>query len=429
MQVEEILSRLIQIKSVNPPGDETEVAKYLKGLFDKAGIRNEIIESAPGRGSFIAYLGEGSRRLLFLSHTDVVPVTPNWDVDPFSGIIKDSQVWGRGALDCKGLVAAEAFAMLQLAQNRSKLNGQLVFAATADEEVGGVYGVKYLLEHHPEKLQADFAVNEGAEAPIKVDGKSVYFIQAGEKGAAWTTLKTRGISAHGSLPALGVNAVVKMAAVVDRLARYKPKIILIPEVKTLIESLARLYGDNRRVTVTSVDKILEDLPDRTFLAYLQAITRMTISTNYIQGGVKTNIIPDSCTAEVDIRVLPGQEKDFVLNELVKFTDSDTEIVLPDFLGASFSPSSTEGYKLITKTIQDVVGETMCLPSMSSGATDSRFLRKAGIPSYGIAVMDLGYDPTLQMTVHGRNERIDIKSLDVQAEFFVKLAQAYLGKIS
>ena len=145
MQVEEILSQLIQIKSVNPPGGETEVAIYLKGLFDNAGIHNEIIESAPGRGSFIAYLGEGSRRLLFLSHTDVVPVTPNWDVDPFSGAIKDGQIWGRGALDCKGLVAAEAYAMLQLAQNRSRLNGQLVFAATADEEVGGVYGVKYLL--------------------------------------------------------------------------------------------------------------------------------------------------------------------------------------------------------------------------------------------------------------------------------------------
>ena len=426
MQVEEILSQLIQIKSVNPPGGETEVAEYLKGLFDKAGIRNEIIESAPGRGSFIAYLGEGSRRLLFLSHTDVVPVTPNWDVDPFSGAIKDGQVWGRGALDCKGLVAAEAYAVLQLAQNRASLNGQLVFAATADEEVGGAYGVKYLLEHHPEKLQADFAINEGAEAPVKINGKSVYFVQTGEKGAAWTKLRTKGISAHGSLPGLGVNAVVKMASVVERLARYKPKIVIIPEVKTLIESLARLYGDNRRVTVASVDKILEDLPDRTYMAYLQAITRMTISTNYIQGGVKTNIIPDSCTAEVDIRVLPGQERDSVLNELVKFTDSDTEIELPDFLGASFSASSTEGYKVITNTIRDVVGDVICLPSMSSGATDSRFLRKAGIPSYGIAVMDLGYDPTLQMTVHGRNERVDIKSLAVQAEFFVKLAQDYLG---
>ncbi|MEK7353628.1 MAG: M20/M25/M40 family metallo-hydrolase, partial [Chloroflexota bacterium] len=353
------------------------------------------IESAPGRGSFIAYLGEGSRRLLFLSHTDVVPVTPNWDVDPFSGAIKDGQVWGRGALDCKGLVAAEAYAMLQLAHRRSQLNGQLVFAATADEEVGGAYGVKYLLEHHPDKLRADFAVNEGAEAPVKINGKSVYFVQAGEKGAAWTTLKSKGISAHGSLPALGVNAVVKMATVIERLARYKPRIVIIPEVKTLIESLARLYGDNRRVTVASVDKILEDLPDRTYMAYLQAITRMTISTNYIQGGVKTNIIPDSCTAEVDIRVLPGQERDSVLNELVKFTDSDTEIELPDFLGASFSASSTEGYKVITNTIRDVVGDVICLPSMSSGATDSRFLRKAGIPSYGIAVMDLGYDPTLQ----------------------------------
>lgn len=426
MQVQEILSKLIQIKSVNPPGGETEVAKYLKGLFDAAGIRNEIIESAPGRGNFFGYLGEGTRRLVFLSHTDVVPVTPGWDVDPFSGLIKAGEVWGRGALDCKSLVAAGAWAMLELAQSRSPLKGQLVFAATADEEVGGTYGVKYLADHCPDKLRADFVVNEGAEAPLRVNGKLVYFIQTGEKGAAWTTLRSKGVSAHGSLPTLGDNAVVRMANVITRLAKHKPRIILIPEVKLLIQSLARLYGDDREVTNRSVDGILEAIPERVFREYLRAITRMTISTNYVHGGIKTNIVPDSCSADVDIRVLPGQERDFVLKELKRYTNDNVEVEIPEFLGASFSPSDTEGYRLMCQTMKALLGDVICLPCMSSGATDSRFLRKIGIPSYGIAVMDRDFDPNLQLTVHGRNERVDIKSLTVQARFFVELARGYLG---
>ncbi|MBI4287810.1 MAG: M20/M25/M40 family metallo-hydrolase [Chloroflexi bacterium] len=425
VHVEEILSKLIQIKSVNPPGGETEAAKYLKGLFDAAGVRNEIIESAPGRGNFFAYLGEGSRRIVFLAHTDVVPVTPGWDVDPFSGAIQGGEVWGRGALDCKSLVAAEAYAMLELARQPDKLKGQLVFAATADEEVGGTYGVKYLVERHPDKLRADFVVNEGAEAPLKINGKLVYFIQAGEKGAAWTTLKTRGVSAHGSVPTLGENAVVKMAEAVARLSKHRTEIVLIPEVRTLIQSLVHLRGDARRVTKSSLDGILDGFPDRAFREYLRAITRMTISPNFIQGGIKTNIVPDNCTADVDIRVLPGQGEDALLEQVRRLAGKDVEASIPDFNQPSFSPSDLPGYRSIDRTIKDVLGDVTVLPCISSGATDSRFLRKAGIPSYGVAVMDRDTDPALQLTVHGRNERVDVKSLEVQARFFVELARGYL----
>ncbi|MFC1978227.1 M20/M25/M40 family metallo-hydrolase, partial [Chloroflexota bacterium] len=136
MEIESLLSKLIQIQSVNPPGGETEVARYLKHLFDEYQVPNEIIESTPGRGSFLAYLGEGEKSLLYLSHTDVVPASEGWSFNPFSGEISDGFIHGRGALDCKGLVAAEAFAVLQLASS-TKLEGRLIFAATADEEAGG----------------------------------------------------------------------------------------------------------------------------------------------------------------------------------------------------------------------------------------------------------------------------------------------------
>ncbi|MBC7104945.1 MAG: M20/M25/M40 family metallo-hydrolase, partial [Firmicutes bacterium] len=162
MTPEKLLSDLIQIPSVNPPGNETPVAVYLRDLFSAAGIPSLVVESEPGRGSFVATLGQGERRLLFLSHTDVVPAGDGWAFDPFGGAIIEGHVCGRGALDCKGLVAAQAAAVLRLAREGG-LNGTLIFAATADEERGGRLGVQYLLTHHPELLRADFAVNEGGE--------------------------------------------------------------------------------------------------------------------------------------------------------------------------------------------------------------------------------------------------------------------------
>jgi acetylornithine deacetylase/succinyl-diaminopimelate desuccinylase-like protein len=185
---ETVLADLIKINTTNPPGNEIEAALYLKNLFDVAGIPGEIIESEPGRGNFIARLGEGERKLLFLSHTDVVPAGEGWDFDPFSGEIKNGTVYGRGAIDCKSLAAAGACAMLILAKEYP-LGGALIFAATADEEKGGKYGVRYLVDRHREKIQADFAVNEGAEEPVVLGGQPVHFIQTGEKGTGWSILE------------------------------------------------------------------------------------------------------------------------------------------------------------------------------------------------------------------------------------------------
>ena len=141
LEIENMLADLIRIQTVNPPGGETEVARYLKRLFDDYSIPNEIIEPSPGRGSFIAYLGEGKKSLLLLSHADVVLASEGWSFAPFSGEIKGGFVHGRGALDCKGLLAAEACAVINLARNTS-LSGRLIFAAAADEETGGELGMK-----------------------------------------------------------------------------------------------------------------------------------------------------------------------------------------------------------------------------------------------------------------------------------------------
>ena len=422
--VEEILADLIKIQTVNPPGGETQAAQYLKHLFDHYRIPNEIIEPEPGRASFIAHLGAGEKKLLYLSHTDVVPVSEGWDFPPFSGEIKDGFVHGRGAIDCKGLVAVEACAVIELART-TKLNGTLIFAATADEEVGGALGAGVLSEKYPDKIRADFAINEGDE-PLTINGKTYHSISVGEKGPAWMKLTAKGISAHGSVPNFEHNAVVKMAGVIAGLITYQPHIVLTPETKSLLQTIARLDGINDEINESNVEGILQKLRDKTILPYLSAITRMTISPDVIHGGVKTNIIPDSCEAQVDIRILPGQNWEYVLNELKEIL-GDVKAEPLQYHLPSFSSSDNKYYHLVEETLKDYVGDGPILQTISTGATDSRYLREMGVPSYGIGVLTLNMDKSLSDSVHGKNEKIDIASLKIKTEFLITLAKKYLAE--
>lgn len=424
MEIEDLLSNLIKIQSINPPGGEIEVARYLKGLFDEYQIPNEIIESSPGRGNFFAYLGEGDKSLLYLAHTDVVPVSEGWSFAPFSGEIRDGFVHGRGALDCKGLVAAQAYAVIQLARN-AKLKGRLIFAATADEESGGVLGVKWLVENYKDKITADFTVTEGGWNPMRIGDETCHFIQIGEKGIMRPRLKTRGLSAHGSVPTLGDNAIVKMADVIKGLAEYQPQIVLIPEVKQVIQAVAKLEGIGDEISEENIDHVIQMLPDRILAGYFTAITRMSVSTNVVHGGVKVNIVPDSCEVEVDIRVLPGQDQEYVNKEL-GLAIANVEIEITQSNMPTFSSSDTEFYKLIANTMKDSISDAVILPCVSSGGSDSRHLRGLGIPCYGIGMMALDLDESMRQSIHGKDEKIDIDSLRLKSDFLMRLAKKYLG---
>ncbi len=424
MKIESLLSDLIQIQSVNPPGGEAEVAKYLKRLFDEYQIANELIEPSPGRGSFLAHLGEGERSLLYLSHTDVVPVSEGWSFAPFSGEIKDGFVHGRGALDCKGLVAAQAYAVIQLATT-AKLKGRLIFAATAGEETGGVVGVKWLVENCKDKLVADFTITEGGWNPMRIGGKVCNFVQTGEKGIIRPKLRARGVSCHGSVPMFGDNAVAKMADVVKGLAEYQPQMVLTPEVRQLIQAVAKLEGLGNEINNNNTDQVIQRLGDRVLAGYLTAITRMTVSPNVIHGGVKVNIVPDSCETDVDIRVLPGQDKEYVVKELEQVISS-VEIEITQYNTPTFSSTDNEFYRLVLNTMKEYVDDNIVLPCVSSGGTDSRHLRAIGIPCYGIGMMALNLDDKMRQSIHGKDEKIDIDSLRLKSEFLMQLARRYLG---
>lgn len=425
---ERILADLIRLNTVNPPGNENKVAGYLKELFDSFGISAEILESEKNRANFIARLGSGSKKLLFLSHSDVVPAGEGWDFEPFSGEIKNGVVYGRGALDCKGLMAAQAHAVLRLAREGAPLNGTLIFAATADEERGGTCGVKYLIKNCPEKIRADFAVNEGGEEPIFINGQMIYFVQVGEKGTAWSTLRARGKSCHGSIPTLGENAVVKMVRALNSLAGYETEIKLIPEVSLLIRELMRIKNVKEPLNNVNADRLIDCIEeDKGFRETLRAMTRMTVSPNVIEGGSKTNVVPDYCSADVDIRILPGQNKEYILSELQRYLGDEIEIEVKNYAAPTFSTSQSDYYRLIESVTKEVAEpDIVCLPHISPGATDSRYLRNAGIPAYGIGHMARGFESEARNTVHGKNERIDIASLHLKSEFLVKLAKKYLS---
>jgi len=424
MQVENVLADLIRIKSVNPPGDETGVAEYLKRLFDQYAIPNEIIEPAPGRGSFLAHFGEGEKSLLFLSHTDVVTASEGWSFDPFCGEIKDGFVYGRGALDCKGLVAAEACAMFNLALE-NRLKGKLIFAATADEETLGPLGIKYLMDNYGPRIKADFAINEGGEAAVKIGNKTCHLIAIGEKAPVWTRVKTKGVSVHGAMSSLGDNAVVKMAGVIQALADYRPRVFLMPEVRSLAQTVAALTGVSGEINESNLDALIERVDNKNLAAWLTSITRMTVSPNMVSGGTKTNIVPDSCQADVDVRILPGQTREYALGELKRIIP-DIEMEVTKYTAPTISPSDSDPFRLICDTLQSLVGGDLILPGITAGTTDSRILREAGIPSYGISMVTLNLDTAFRRSIHGRDEKVDIASLKLKMQFLENLARNYLG---
>lgn len=425
---EKILSDLIRIDSSNPPGNETEVALYLRDLFEKAGVTVEVIEPEKERGSLLARIGSGSKKLLYLSHSDVVPVGEGWDFEPFSGEIRDGFIHGRGALDCKDLMAAQVSAALQLIEEGAALRGELIIAATADEEMGGRLGAGYLTDKFTDLVDADYAINEGADHPIVLNGRMLYFLQVGEKGTAWCRLKAHGTSGHGSIPTLADNAVVKISRAVSRLNNYRAEVVLIPEVEKLLGNLAELCSIKiDSLGPDQVDALLEELPlEKSFVESLRSMTRMTVSPNMISGGTKTNIVPDYCEADIDIRIMPGQDCDYVESELRLIISRDIEIEFTEYRAPTFSSSQKPFYKLMEEVTLEVAGSnSLCLPIISAGSTDSKFIRGTGIPAYGIGHMAEGFDPQARTTVHGRNERIDIASLHLKTAFLKELARRYL----
>ncbi|MEM3873837.1 MAG: M20/M25/M40 family metallo-hydrolase [Candidatus Bathyarchaeia archaeon] len=425
-EITALLSDLIRINTTNPPGNETQAAKYLAETLEREGFECEVLESAPGRGNVITRLkGTGEKpSLLLLSHLDVVAANPKeWSVDPFSGLIRDGFVWGRGAMDMKSMTAMEVMVMKLLKRNNVKLKGDVILAATADEERGGEAGAGWLVRHHLEKVRADYVINEGGGQAIPMDGKNVFTIQTAEKGILWFKVKAKGRPGHGSVPGAADNAILRINRVVERLGNYRAPMVLTPTVKQFLAVMVEENAEARQALTLLLqnpdkgDEILDMLAqkDKAMAEELRAMLRMTIAPTIIRGGVKENIIPSECEAIFDCRILPGQSTAEALNrikELLK--DIDLEKIEFEIVQAnepSESPMDTPLYGLMVETLKEFEPNCAVTPILLTGGTDSRFFRSLGAACYGFqpALSDLPYGEILKM-VHGIDERISIKNL-------------------
>jgi len=438
-EVTTLLSDLIRINTTNPPGNETPAAKFLAKALEAEGLKCDVLESRKGRGSIITRIkGNGEKpSLLLLSHLDVVPATPKeWSVNPFSGLVKEGFVWGRGALDCKSLVAIETVVMKLLIRNRVKLKGDVIFAATADEEVGGGAGAGWLVEKHLDKVRADYVINEGGGYSIPLKGKHMFTVQTAEKGIVWMKIKAHGRPGHGSIPGAADNAVLHMAEVARRLGTYRSKIKVVPTVKQMIKEFSRERGALARRLSSLVtnpllaDRILDRMAkkEKAMAEFLRALMRTTIAPTMIHGGIKENIIPSECESVFDCRILPGQTKEILLNE-VKDVLKDIENLEYEFIKAdepSESSYDTALYKQMQETLREFLPDCSVVPFMMTGGTDSRYLRQLGSVCYGFQPVktDVSVDEFLRMG-HGIDERISVENLVFGTSVLYRLVEQFM----
>lgn len=441
-EVTSLLCALIRFDTTNPPGNETPCAEFLRQRFEAEGIEAEVAEPAPGRGNVIARLpGEGGgKSLLLLSHLDVVPVQEpgEWTAEPFAGVVRDGFVWGRGALDCKCLTAMEAQAMFVLKRAGVGLKGDLMFSAVADEEVGGDFGARWLANERPETLRADYCINEGGGFSLSVGpGKNVYAVDVAEKGVLWLRLRFKGRPGHGSMPRAADNALVKLSDAVQKVHRHVPPKVVAPIVR---QFLTGVMVAQRGASGRLLAPLLLDSPVSGFLlrqavrdperaGQMDAMLRLTMSPNVAAAGGKTNIIPGAAELTLDCRLLPGQTKETVYQELRRagLDLSSVEIEELESDEPSWSPTDTELFRAIEEALHELAPGVPVLPLLVPGMSDSRFVRQLG----GIAY---GFQPTvpeedgaeLGKRVHGIDERIGVASLAFGTDALVRTILKTIG---
>jgi acetylornithine deacetylase/succinyl-diaminopimelate desuccinylase-like protein len=408
----QLLREYIRVNTTNPPGNEIEGAKFLKQILEKEGFDCNIFESEKNRGNIITrFKGTGENpSLLLISHIDVVPADEDkWKYHPFSGELVDNMIWGRGALDCKSLGIAELMVMLLLKRERIKLKGDVVLAATADEEAGGKYGAGWMVKEKFPLIKTDYVINEGGGDGVLTDKGYIFICQIAEKGIYWMRLKFKGRPGHGSRPHED-NCIAKMAKAINMISSYSSPI----KVNDVVEKFVEGFGIDKKVFDQNLsNQILKSIEDKNMAYLINAMMRNTFSPNVVKGGKKTNVIPSECYLEIDSRVLPGYKPEYALEELRKIlkdiVDFEVEIIQKSI--ASQSSLETPLYKIIEKNIKDFSSKAKLIPFMQVGGTDSRFFREKGIPSYGFGplLIDGPYGEYLAM-IHGHNEKISTDNL-------------------
>jgi len=427
---------LIKIPSVNtgtmPTGNETEVCNYIKKWLTKYGIQSEILEATPNRGNLIATLPGHSQKLglLFMSHTDVVPVEDEskWEFPPFDGHISNGRIFGRGASDCKGLLTSQLMAFRILHQNKIELKDGLSLISGADEEHGGTYGFKWLANKYPEKLKAPFAINEGGGTPIDSAGAVTYLLGVGEKGRLQIEFDIKGSSAHASVPWQGNNALYSLSKLITKLEQYEAE----RDTSSSIFDHLSVFAIEHKPNNENIDQIIseQNTENPRFASLLKALSRMTITPTMVSGGIKSNSVPEHIRLTCDVRTLPQQSEIYLRQELDKIIADIPDIEYQiDYMAvpnsSGFNTSLATAINTATKKAINREDVNL-IPAISTGFTDSRFTRELGVTTYGFTGTHPEDDPLLS-NIHGTNESIGINSLISSTKIMLHVAFSLLAK--
>jgi acetylornithine deacetylase/succinyl-diaminopimelate desuccinylase-like protein len=414
-EVTELLSRLIRVDTTNPPGNETAAAVLLRDYLEANGVECELIARTPERANLVARIkgSGGGPSLLIMGHTDVVLADPSeWSVPPFSGEVRDREIWGRGALDMKSQVAANAVAIASLAREGFKPSGDLIFAATADEEVGAGFGLEWLCEAHPDAVRADFCINEGGGDRLEIGGTPYWICTVAEKMSAPFVIRVRGRSGHASMPGIADNALVKAARLIERISSYAPPRVVPPEVDAFLHTI----GEK-----------LETLPP-TIAEMVEPLLAPTFSPTMISASQKRNIIPAVCEITVDCRLPPGTTPADAEPEIRRVLGDDVEydIEFTEAQGGTRSTFDTPLLRAAESFVSEVDPGAKVAPMITAGFTDSHWLREAfGTVAYGFFPVRMAPELMAQL-IHSADERIPVDDLELGLRWVRHAARTLLA---
>ncbi len=443
-QTVDLLQALIRNECVNDgtasSGHEVRNADSLQHWLEGSGLDFQRYEPTPGRVSLVARI-EGSDpnapSLCLMGHTDVVPVNRDgWSRDPFGGERVANadgvdEIWGRGAVDMLNLTSSMAVAFRHLADTGFRPKGDLIYFAVADEESGSAHGARWMADHERDAIWADYVLTESGGLHSGTPDAPSIGMNIGEKGVAWRRLRVKGTPGHGSRPFRADNALIKAAAVVQRLAEYRPS----PRFHELWpQQVARMPVDDDTKAVMLdadlLDQHLAELPSAAIASHFYSCTHTTFSPNVAQGAMKTNVIPDTVDIDVDIRTMPGDstaEVEAHLREaLGDLADQVAIEVLMDD-PASTSPLQTPLWDSLQRAVDRPFPGAQLTPQFIVGFTDSRVYRDMGSVAYGAGL----FSPELDVGAfgsrfHGDDERIDVESLRLSTGLFIDVARDLLG---
>jgi acetylornithine deacetylase/succinyl-diaminopimelate desuccinylase-like protein len=434
----ELLQQLIRNACVNDgtplSGEEVRNADVLQSLVELPGVEIERYEPTPGRVSVVARLrgtDPTAAALCLMGHTDVVPVSPSgWTQDPFGGELINGEVWGRGAVDMLNLTSSMAIAFREQALSGRRLRGDLIYFAVADEEAGSAHGARWVADHHPDAIRAEYVLTESGGLHSGTEDAPQIGVTVAEKGVAWRRLRIHGVPGHGSMPFRMDNALITAAAVIQKLAEYRPT----PQFHELWRQqvLGMALTEDLKAALLdpgAIDEALDSLDSVALATHLHACTHTTFSPNMItpgpEGRMKTNVIPDVIEVDVDVRTLPGEDGADVEAHLraalgdALFSRVEVGVLMND--QASMSPVNTPLWDALQRAIHVPFPDARLNPQFSVGFTDARVFRDLGSVAYGAGLMSPAINGAdFARRFHGHDERIDVESLRLTTELWTRV---------